>query len=92
MKTVTYSQVRANLAQAMDQVCAERTPLCITRENAEPVVLMSLQDYHELDGTAYLLNSPANACRLREAMAELAAGEVTPAAEAQRLRANLPCR
>ena len=56
----------------MDQVCAERTPLVITRKNAAPVVLMSLRDYHQIDQTAYLLHSPANARRLREAIAELA--------------------
>ncbi len=74
MKTVTYSEVRTNLAKTMDQVCAERTPVIVTRKNAPPVVLISLQDYHEIDGTAYLLHSPANARRLREAMAELATG------------------
>ena len=58
----------------MDQVCAERTPVVVTRKNAAPVVLISLQDYHEIGGTAYLLHSPANARRLREAMAELATG------------------
>ena len=58
----------------MDRVCIERTPLVITRKNAQPVVLMSLQDYHEVDTTAYLLHSPVNARRLREAMAELATG------------------
>lgn len=74
MRTVTYSQVRSNLAKTMDQVCAERTPVIVTRKNAPPVVLMSLQDYHEVDTTAYLLHSPVNARRLREAMAELATG------------------
>ena len=72
MKTIVYSQVRANLAKAMDRVCTDRTPLVIARKNAQPVVLMSLQDYHEIDATAYLLHSPVNARRLREAMAELA--------------------
>lgn len=74
MDTITCSDARANLAKTMKRVCEDHTPIVITRRNAEPVVLMSLRDYHELDETAYLLRSPANATRIREALAELAAG------------------
>ncbi len=74
MTTITYSDARANLAQTMNRVCEDRTPVVITRRNAQSVVLMSLEDYDQLDETAYLLRSPANARRIREALAELAAG------------------
>lgn len=74
MKIATHSQARSNLAKAMDRVCTERAPLVTTRKNAQSVVLISLLDYHEVDTTAYLVHSPVNARRLREAMAELATG------------------
>lgn len=74
MDTITYSDARANLAETMKRVCEDHAPVTITRRNGKPVVLISLDDYHQLDETAYLLRSPENARRLREAMAELAAG------------------
>ena len=74
MDTITYSNARANLAETMKRVCEDRAPITITRRNGKPVVLISLDDYQQLDETAYLLRSPENARRLREAMAELAAG------------------
>ncbi len=74
MDTITYSDARANLAKTMERVCDDRAPVVITRRNAKPVVMMSLDDYHQFDETAYLLRSPENARRIREAIAELAAG------------------
>ena len=74
MDTISYSNFRANLAQTMKRVCDDHAPVTITRRNREPVVLISLKDYHQLDETAYLLHSPENARRLREAMTELASG------------------
>lgn len=74
MDTITYSNARANLAKTMERVCDDRAPVVITRRNAKPVVMMSLDDYHQFDETAYLLRSPENARRIREAVAELAAG------------------
>ena len=73
MDTINYSDARANLAKTMERVCDDRTPVVITRRNAKPVVMMSLDDYHQFDETAYLLRSPENARRIREAIAELAA-------------------
>ena len=74
MDTITYSDARANLAKTMERVCDDRAPVVITRRNAKPVVMMSLDDYHQFDETAYLLRSPENARRIREAITELAAG------------------
>ena len=74
MNKITYSEARANLAKTMDRVCDEHTPIVIARKNARPIVLISLDDYHDLDGTAYLLHNPVNARRLREAVAELRTG------------------
>ena len=49
MDTITYSNARANLAQTMNRVCDDHAPVVITRRNAESVVLMSLEDYEQLD-------------------------------------------
>jgi antitoxin YefM len=61
---VSYSELRKNLASYMDEVCDNRTPLFVTRQNGHTVVLMSAEDYAGLQETVHLLNSPANAARL----------------------------
>lgn len=74
MKTVTYTHVRANLARSMEQVCEDHAPMIITRQNADPVVLMSLEDFRSIEETSYLLSTPANVRRLTESIAEIEAG------------------
>ena len=47
----------------------------ITRRRDQAVVMMSLEDYEALEETAYLLRSPRNATRLREAIDQLRRGQ-----------------
>ena len=75
METITYSALRKNLAKTMEKVCDDHTPVTVTRSNAQPVVMISLDDYQALEETAYLLRSPKNAKRLLESIAELQAGQ-----------------
>jgi antitoxin YefM len=74
MDTVTYTTARANLASTMNRVCEDHEPLIITRNSAQSVVMMSLEDYKALEETAYLLRSPVNAQRLLASVAQLEAG------------------
>ena len=76
MNTITYTAARANLAQTMQQVCADHEPVIITRKD-EAVVMLSLEDYKSLEETAYLLRSPKGARRLLESVAELEGGNGT---------------
>ena len=72
MKTTSYSNLRKNLAAAIDQVSADHEPLVTTRDKGKPsAVLMSLEDFASYEETRYLLRSPANAARLLEAVSEL---------------------
>jgi antitoxin YefM len=75
MKAITYTAAREGLASAMDEVCRDRAPLVITRNRDQSVVLMSLDDYEELQETVHLLRSPANARRLLSAIQELESGK-----------------
>lgn len=77
MDTITYTSARSKLAKTMEKVCDDHAPVIITRKTARPVVMMSLDDYEELEETAYLLRSPKNARRLFESIAELEAGRGT---------------
>ena len=75
MDTITYTAARGSLAQTMKKVCDDHAPVIITRKAAQPVVMMSLEDYQALEETAYLLRSPKNARRLLESIAELESGK-----------------
>ncbi|WP_104140047.1 MULTISPECIES: type II toxin-antitoxin system Phd/YefM family antitoxin [unclassified Cryobacterium] len=75
MKTITYSESRANYAATLDSVLDDREEVIITRAGRDPVVLVALDDYESLKETAYLLRSPANARRLLGSIERLEAGQ-----------------
>ena len=74
MKTISYTESRANYAQVLDDVVNNREEAIITRAGHEPVVIVSLADYESLRETAYLLRSPANARRLLDSIDNLEQG------------------
>lgn len=75
MKTMSYSESRANYASVLDYVHDNREEVVITRAGRESVVLVALDDYESLKETAYLLRNPANARRLLGAIERLERGE-----------------
>lgn len=74
MKTMSYSESRANYAKVLDSVIDDREEVVITRAGRDPVVLVALDDYESLKETAYLLRNPANAQRLLGAIDRLEKG------------------
>jgi len=75
MRITSYPDLRRNLAAALDSVSADREPLVITRDRGKPTaVLMSLEDFASYEEIRYLLQSPANAERLLDSIAELEKG------------------
>jgi len=72
---LTYTQVRKNFAAAMNKVCSDHAPVIITRQNASPVVMMSLEDYNAISETLYLEQSPKNYQRLLKGMEEFKQGK-----------------
>ena len=75
MRTVSYTALRNKLASVLDSVVHDHAPVVITRQNAAPAVLMSMEDFSSWQETEYLLRSPANAAHLAKAMRDLAAGK-----------------
>ncbi|MFG1906998.1 type II toxin-antitoxin system Phd/YefM family antitoxin [Kribbella sp. NPDC048928] len=71
---MSFTDTRANLATALDAVENDAEELVITRAGHEPVVVITLAEYESLKETDYLLRSPANAQRLREAIEQDRAG------------------
>jgi antitoxin YefM len=75
MRITSYSDLRRNLAAAIDRVSADREPVVITRDRGKPMaVLMSLEDFASYEETRHLFRSRANADRLLESIAELERG------------------
>lgn len=74
---VSYTELRANLAGFMDEVCNSRDALLVTRQGARSVVMISEEDYEGLMETVHLLRSPANASRLLESIEQANRGELT---------------
>jgi len=76
MGYVSYTELRQNLKKHLDSVCESRAPLVVTRQNGEPVVVISLAEYEALEETLHLLSDPANAERLLRAIREAEAGQL----------------
>lgn len=76
MDAITYTAARNNLAKTMDSVNQNHEPVIITRQNGAPAVLMSLEDFNAWEETAYLLRSPSNAKRLKNAISAISADKV----------------
>ena len=75
IRETTYTGARQNLAALMDQVTDTHEPILIRRRGKEPVALIAAEDLESWMETDYLLRSPENAERLKEAMARADAGE-----------------
>jgi len=76
METMSYSAFRSQLARTLDKVNDDHRPVLITRQNGKPAVVISLEDYHAYEETAYLMASPVNAERLNQAITEVEAGKI----------------
>ena len=75
MNVISLSELRANMAKHFDRVEQDHDELIVTRQNREPMVVMSLSDFEGWKETMYLLSNPANANMLRKSIAELDAGK-----------------
>jgi len=64
MRQVSYTALRKELASYIDETCASRAPLMVTRKHGKSVVMIATDEYEALMETVHLLRSPANAKRL----------------------------
>ncbi len=70
MRTISYSDARAQLAATMDKVISDHAPVIITRHGSQACVLVSLDDWESMDETNYIRSNPVNAQRLLESIRE----------------------
>lgn len=62
MNAISYTAARENLASTMDRVCADHTPVIITRNRDQAVVMLSLEDYECLAETSCAALPARNDC------------------------------
>ena len=74
MNALTYTYTRQHLAEVMRSVNEDHVPVVVTSQRGKPVVILSLDDYHAMEETAYLLRNPQGAKRLLESVEELRTG------------------
>ncbi|MFI5535309.1 type II toxin-antitoxin system Phd/YefM family antitoxin [Nocardia sp. NPDC051900] len=78
MKSMNYTEARADLASVLDSATEDLEEVVITRARREPAVVVALSEYQALKETAYLLGNPFNARHLERSIAEHRGGSVTP--------------
>ena len=71
--SVTASEARQRLFPLIEEVNADQVAVEIVSKKGT-AFLVSADEYRSLKETVYLLQSPANAQRLRESLAEATAG------------------
>jgi antitoxin YefM len=54
MGFVSYTELRNNLANDMDEFCDSRSPLCVMRRNARGVVKLSAEEFEGMLETLHL--------------------------------------
>jgi antitoxin YefM len=76
MNHLSFTDLRQNLASAMDAVTADRVPLLVTRQGGKGnVVMLSEAEFAGWQETVHLLRSPANRKSLLESIAQAERGE-----------------
>lgn len=70
MKTITEKVAQQNLGSIVESVWEHRDPVIIHRENGHSAVVISLEDFKDIDETEYLLSSPENARHLFAAVSD----------------------
>ena len=71
--SVTASEARQRLFPLIEEVNDDQIAVEIVSKKGT-AFLVSADEYRSLKETVYLLQSPANAARLRESLADVAAG------------------
>ena len=78
MTTVSFTDLRNNMATYFDRVADDREPLIVTRPGGkENVVVISEVEFAGWQETVHLLSSPANAERMARSLREVRAGGAT---------------
>lgn len=76
MQTISYTDARNGFAGLMEAATRDREPITITRNGEGTVVILAAEEYAAMQETLHLLSTPANAERIRQGLADFAAGNI----------------
>lgn len=76
MTTVTYSDLRQNLAHYLNKAEEDCEEIVISRSKGRNSILMSLDDFLSMQETAYLLSSKSNRKHLEKSLKEVETGKI----------------
>lgn len=74
-KTVPVKELRADLADLLDQVVDRREHVIITRHGRPAAAMVPIDEYEALEETAEILSDPATMKSIERGRAELKAGK-----------------
>lgn len=95
MKKASLTALRRNLSDMLNAVNADREPLVVTRRRGKPVVLMSLEDYQDMQRSqraAEQRDVPESAAGLWKALSEVDEMRFVPRPEPQPVPVRQPVR
>lgn len=78
MQVISFSQARSQFKGVIDRVVADCDATLIHRRDGENAVLLSESTYNSMMETLHLLQSPANAARLMQALELDRQGQAQP--------------
>lgn len=76
MNIATFSEARNKLNAVLTRIIDDADVTVITRQDADDVVVMSLESYNSLLETVYFLKSSANSSHLECSIAQYREGKV----------------
>lgn len=88
-RTVPVKELRAELADLLDEVADRREHVIVTRRGRPAAAIVPIDEYEGLEETAEILSDPAAVRAIQRGLADLKAGRVSTVDE---LRADLEKR
>jgi len=76
-KTVSMEQAKRRLKSVVEEVKKNRTPFVLTRFGEPQALIVSIEEYEEMQEELALLSNPEHLGRIAEARAAYRAGEST---------------
>jgi len=75
MEVLSYSTFRQSLASVLDKVNEDSIPIQITRKGNKGAVVMSVDDYEQLEETLYVLQNKSLSAQIEKSIQTHEAGK-----------------
>jgi antitoxin YefM len=76
MQVVSFTELRKNMKNIMDQCCQDHDLMIVTRQQEPALVMMSLEEYNSWQETLYLMKNPNNHLQIMKSIENIRKGKV----------------